>query len=467
MPDKPDFFSPEYLDEYLERSLFSRTSEDLPPVDPSTQLVHDLHTFYRTEGAAPRQALQRVWERLEAEHPRLQPGTLHTERAAEAHLYVLQPQPELTPVANRTRYRPKRKSNAVLTALAALLFLTIMVGSLLAIVHFTRAQLATTPVLVKTPTLSQSTPMPIPNYAYPAPGKTASVSQSSLTGFAELTWSQDSKQVAASTQGQVWIWGTLASGQPLIFDPRAGNGAVVLAWSPGAPRLAVGFNQVQVIDPGNDVVISHYPALSSDAEYDGTARVTALAWSPDGTRLAVATHDPTSGNTVRIWGVNTGLLLYTFTGQRSGTAISSVSWSSDGRYIASANGQSVQAWGITNGFVAWEKTISAATNVAWSPGASNPGFLAFADGNRTEVWNIWANTLVSNAPDTAGGVLAWSPDGHDLASASGKTVVIWDVNTGAHLYTYVDHTQPVTTLAWSQDGNYLASGEDVVRVWSA
>lgn len=466
MPDNQDFFSPEYMDEHLERATSSRASIDLTPVDPAKLLVRDLHTFYSDAGDAHKRSLQRVWERLAVENAQRQ----QAERATEARLYALQPlQPraKIASSAKPTRSRQKRQANVVLTVLAALLFLVLMVGSLLTIVHFTRSQFGTPPPATSTPVPSQATPTPIPGYAYPTPGKTASISQPSPAGFSGLTWSQDSKQVAASTQGKVWIWSALANGQPLIFDPQAGDKPVVLAWSPAAPRLAVGSKQVQVIDPGNGMVIFSDPALSSDAEYDGVARVTALAWSPDGTRLAVATHDPTSGNTVRIWEANTGRRLYTFTGQRTGAAISSISWSSDGRYIASVNGLSVQAWDVTNGVVPWQRTISAATNVAWSPGATNAGDLAFADGNQTEVWNIWANTLVSSAPDTAGGVLAWSPDGHDLASASGSTAVIWDVNSGTRLYTYTGHTHPITALAWSQDGNYLASSEQVVRVWRA
>lgn len=465
MPDNQDFFSPEHIDECVERSAFLYAAED----SASKMLVHDLHTLYSSAGTAQRQSLQRVWERLEAEHTHRDAAKC----ATEGRLYTLKPREEPVFAAKSIRSRNKRQSHSGLAALAALLFLLIMVSSLLTIVHFTRMQLGTPPVATSTSPQPSSTPTPIPGYAYPTPGRTVSVSQSSPLGFGCLTWSQDSKQVAASTQGKVWIWKTLASGPPLIFDPQAGDKPAVLAWSPGAPILAIGTNQVQMIDPSGHVLSFHYPALSSYAEYDGLARVTALAWSPDGKRLAVATHDPTSGNTVRIWNVDTGLLLYTYLGQRSGTTTSSISWSSDGRYLASANGQSIQVWDVMNGVVLWQKNISATTNVAWSPGASNPGFVAFANEGRTEVWNIWANTLVSHSPTSTTGVLAWSPDGHDLVSASGSTVVIWDVASGQPLYVYTGHVHPVDALSWSQDGNYVASGEDgssganTVRVWMA
>ncbi len=468
MPDKQNFFSSEYMDEHLERPLFTRASNDAASMDRDILLVHDLRALYDVEGTENNHSLQRVWERLAEEQMQRQSGTFHT----AGRLHALKQREETAPVARSVRR--KRASSPFFTALAALLFLTIMVGSLLALVHFTRTSSGAPPVVAGTPTPGQDTSTPGPDYAYPAPGDTLSISSPSPAGFSGLAWSQDSRQVAASTRGKVWIWSAMADGQPLIFDAGAGNSPVALAWSPGAPRLAVGSNRVQVIDPGNGVVKFVYPALSSFTEGNGLARVTALAWSPDGTRLAVATHDPASGNSVRIWSVTAGRLLYTFTHQLPGVAISSVSWSSDGQYLASANGQSVQSWNASSGVVIFQRAIPAPTSIAWSPGADNAGDLAFADGDTTEVWNVWSTTMVSSYAHTAGGVLAWAPDGKYLASASGHAVVIWDASSGARLYTYADHSGPVNTLAWSQDGNYLASGEsggpageNVVRVWRA
>lgn len=473
MPHNQDFFSPDAIDEHVERPTFPPISQQTTPIESSIRLVHDLHTLYSREEAAQKQSLQRVWERLEAAYTHR-----HDEvpvQVTPSRLYALQPP---TPVMRKALSARPSKPKPILTVLAALIFLGMMIGSLLALVHFTQSQLGAHPIATSTPTLQLGTPTPIPGYAYPLPGKTVSISQPSSAGFIELTWSQDSKQVAACTQGQVWIWEVDNSTQPLVFDPKAGNGPVVVAWSPGAPLLAVGTNQVQMINPSGNVLSFHYPALASDSTKHSAARVTALAWSPDGRLLAVAGHDPVLGNEVNIWDVNKGgQPLYTFTGQQAGNAINSLSWSSDGRYVASANGQSVQAWDRHTGEVIFQHTLTGTTDVEWSPGATNAGNLAFVSNGSTQVWNVWGTLpvgiLVSSYPNTPNGVLAWSPDGHDLASASGSTIVIWNVNTGALLYTYTGHMHPVDTLAWSQDGNYMASGENSssgtnsVRVWMA
>jgi len=476
MYDKEDFFSPEWVDEHLELSLLQRGAGNNPlqshEADPNLLLVQDLRYFYGAEGTENVRSLQRVWERVAQQRMGEQTPGLARSQEGGAHLRLLKPQGEAVPAP--VKRRRMRIPGRGLPAVAAILFLVVMVSSLLAIVHLTR-QAPTSPNLAgstSTPQPGQWTP--VPGYPYPTPGRTTSISPASSDGFSALSWSPDSQQVAASTQGKVWIWGATSSAQPFVFDPQTGSGPVVLAWSPGAPRLAVGSSRVQVIDPGNGVVKFTDPALASDPAGDGAARVTALAWSPDGTRLAVAAHDPVVGNVVNIWNVQIGRQPgYIFTGQSAGEAISSLSWSSDGRYVASANGQSVQMWDAHNGTVFFQHALNAATDVAWSPGASNAGDLAFVNDGSTQVWNVWTGTLVSSYPGTPNGALTWSPDGHYLATASGRNVIIYNATTGVHLYTYSGDANTVSSLAWSPDGNSLVScesssaGPNYARVWSA
>jgi WD40 repeat protein len=58
--------------------------------------------------------------------------------------------------------------------------------------------------------------------------------------------------------------------------------------------------------------------------------VSALAWSPDGTRVA------SSGTDVELWNATNGKTVYTFTGNPQ--SILTMSWSPNGKYIASATG---------------------------------------------------------------------------------------------------------------------------------
>ena len=66
--------------------------------------------------------------------------------------------------------------------------------------------------------------------------------------------------------------------------------------------------------------------------------------------------------------------------------------------------------------------------------------------------------------------VAWSPNGQFIASGSWDgTVKVWDAHTGAIVTIYKGHTDVVSSLAWSPDGKYIASGswDGTVRVWDA
>lgn len=66
--------------------------------------------------------------------------------------------------------------------------------------------------------------------------------------------------------------------------------------------------------------------------------------------------------------------------------------------------------------------------------------------------------------------VAWSPDGNLLASAGGDTTVqIWKARDGSSIYTYNGHSDTVYNVAWSPDSKRIASAsyDKTVQVWDA
>ncbi len=171
--------------------------------------------------------------------------------------------------------------------------------------------------------------------------------------------------------------------------------------------------------------------------------------------------------------------------------VRAVAWSPDSTRIASGSEDGVvQVWQAEDGgdmtgrkVVSYCNHIGSIYTVAWSPDGTR---IASAGRDKTvQVWNI-ATATRWPAPFSsfAGGskvfayhghtdavrALAWSPNGQLIASAGNDhTVHVWHVNTKRTVATYRGHYSWVYTVAWSPDGTRIASaGRDKrVRIWDA
>ncbi len=66
--------------------------------------------------------------------------------------------------------------------------------------------------------------------------------------------------------------------------------------------------------------------------------------------------------------------------------------------------------------------------------------------------------------------VAWSPDGQHIASGSNdRTVQVWNATDGSSPYTYRGHSNFVEAVGWSPDSKRIASGsfDGTVQVWNA
>jgi WD40 domain-containing protein len=82
----------------------------------------------------------------------------------------------------------------------------------------------------------------------------------------------------------------------------------------------------------------------------------------------------------------------------------------------------------------------------------------------------WANlALVASGTEGGGGRAALSPDGLWLATADSwnKTARPWEVASGRELQRFVEHNDPVMSVAFAPDGRGLAtgSGDHTARLW--
>ena len=190
-----------------------------------------------------------------------------------------------------------------------------------------------------------------------------------------------------------------------------------------------------------------------------------IAYSPDGTRLAVA-------GSIGIWLYDTATHqeIALLTGHTDW--VRSVSFSPDGRTLASGSYQEIRLWdGVTGSHL---RTLTGHTHWVWSVSFSPDG-RTLASGSYDDTIRLWDGVTGSHLRTLTGhtdGVesVSFSPDGRTLASGSWDgSIRLWDGVTGAHLRTLTGHTDNVRSVTFSPDGRTLASGssDDTIRLWDA
>ena len=244
-----------------------------------------------------------------------------------------------------------------------------------------------------------------------------------------LTFSPDGKTLAFSNHGKIRLWNTetgISLDIPLLdqneghkfADHDHGNGALVIPPGMGAHQIP---------------------------------RISALAFSPDGTKLVSATME----GQIQMWDTEMGIELTSLVEQDPDGA----------KHEVKDGGMTVKTSYKDPIFV-----------LAFSP---NGNLLAAGSHRQIRLWNMetgnWGKGIssIDNRKDGreifhGAKALVFSPDNTTLINGDGNgRLQLWDITTGDELITLNGHMEGVETLHFSPDGNTLVSAaqDGTILLW--
>jgi WD40 repeat protein len=311
------------------------------------------------------------------------------------------------------------------------------------------------------------------NLATSSPGDSAAVWKGHSAGVTDAAFvpGEDSV-VSCGLDGTVRLWDTRSGRMKKIVSSEKDE-LFALSVDRGGRAIAVtGYSgQVRIVIPkdGSSRVLSGYRGWSADVALSPDSRRVAvwsmdgdiwifssetgdhvktlkgqpnkwgmaLAWSPDGTRLAAGRA------AISIWDVESGKVVQTLAGHTDFTR--ELAFSPDGKRLASAGmDKSVRVWDLAEGK---EKYVLKPEGLAF-----------YADSGLV--------TAPIGLPMTA---VAFSPDGKTLASGGADRVVrLWDAESGSIRREFKGHRNAISAVAFSPDGSRLISSalDHTIRCWT-
>ena len=280
-----------------------------------------------------------------------------------------------------------------------------------------------------------------------------------------ITFSHDGKLLASGGKdGTVRLWDVVTGEEK---KQLIGHKWTIssLAFAPDGKTLASAIgHEAEMIPPQIgveiDIKLWNIDIGEVTATFRGHAKdITSLAFSHDGETLVSSGKD----RKVLLWDISTGKSTPLLTEHKRNVIF--VGFSPDGKTIATGSSDdTVKLWDATIGSL--KNTIIEPGTIGVSSVAFSPKDAILAVGGYSStirLWDLEKKTCIRTFKGHKDNVpsIAFSPDGNTLATAgdaSDSAIMLWDLRAAKHRTTIKEHTSAVTCLTFSPDGKTIASG---------
>ena len=270
-----------------------------------------------------------------------------------------------------------------------------------------------------------------------------------------MTLSPDGKTlISGSEDRRIRLWDTRTGKNTQTVD----MGIETLTYSPDGSKIAVATHEILLLNAKTAQLQQTFSGHTN-----GIYRV---VFSSDGSTLVSASWD----GTIRLWNTSTGSHRLTIEGHFT---FRSSALSPNGKTIATASDDGIFLWNASNGkftnaFDVGERSHA----VAYSPNGKTLAVERWNDGPQIQLLNTRTGRVkrTLRRQGEYARFIAFSPDGKMLASGSRDgTILLWNAGTGKLQKTLSGHTGEITAIAFSPDGKVLATGswDGTVNLWNA